>query len=204
MPQGNPKPLLAAIAGMLLTGLSSVAAAAPQTFTDHARVTHVEPAWRIEYVREPQRVCETRPGNAHRPHRPHHQYRPHHQHGARPNQGTATFVGAVIGGAIGHQLTGSASDRSRAGATLASAAIGATLANAGSHSRHAGHGRYDNHNRHSAGRRHCTTTTVTREHRYPDGYNVTYVYRGNQFQTRMRNHPGRRIPVTITLSTARY
>ena len=60
-------------------------------------------------------------------------------------------------------------------------------------------GRYtDNYRR--TGQRRCTTTTLVREHQVANGYHVTYVYRGNRFQTHTQNHPGQRIPVTITIS----
>ncbi len=184
------------LAGLIAstTFCSAASASQPVTYTDYARVVQVERSFRIEQVREPQRVCEFVPDRPHRRSGGH-----NHQH--RYDAGN-TIVGGIIGGAIGHHLTRSINGRSNAGATLAGAALGAGIANAG-HSRHNQPGRYhDNHRR--TGRRHCTTTTITREHRVADGYDVTYVYRGNQFQTHTRNHPGKRIPVTITISAGSH
>ncbi len=43
----------------------------------------------------------------------------------------------------------------------------------------------------------CVTTTVSRQERRHEGYYVTYVYRGNTFQTRTDQHPGDRIRVRV-------
>ncbi len=182
---------------VLFTGLlvsATAAAGAPVTYTDYARVVHVEPSYRVELIREPQRVCNFVPNRSHRGST--------HQHHGNHHNGGATIVGGIIGGAIGHHLTRSVNGRGNAGATLAVAAIGAGIANAGHSQRH-NPGRYQDKHRHS-GRRHCTTTTVTREHRVADGYDVTYVYRGNRFETHTQRHPGKHIPVTITISAGSH
>ncbi len=51
--------------------------------------------------------------------------------------------------------------------------------------------------RHHKPRRHCVTTRVAHRERRFDGYNVTYVYRGNTYQTRTDHHPGDRIRVKV-------
>lgn len=57
------------------------------------------------------------------------------------------------------------------------------------------------HNSHSnnVGYERCYTTTVSYQERQLDGYTVTYVYRGNTFQTRTAQHPGKRIRIRVQL-----
>lgn len=134
------------------------------------------------------------------------------------------FVAGVIGGAIGRQLSRSVNGRPSTGATIAGAVIGSALASSASaNTRHARNHKhqtnlapiYDNRqynnrqNRHQNGhhgnrqhhnRQHCTTTVQTRTERQHNGYNVTYRYRGQHYQTHTRNHPGDRIAISVTLN----
>lgn len=144
------------------------------------------------------------------------------------------FVGGVIGGAIGRELSRSVNGRPTASATIAGAVIGSAIANsAGNYNdrkhrqryqhsaqnhrtsvSHRGSSQYDyrdnyhnTHNRHAHNRhdrQQCTTTTQTRTERRPDGYRVTYRYRGHRYQTRTRHHPGDRLAVTVTVKPQRH
>ena len=164
------------------------------SYTDYARVIHVEPLFKYVTVRKPQRHCTVRPNR--------HQYRTgsngirnrHH------NNSSAAFVGGVIGGAIGNQVSGSSNGNRFAG-TVVGAAIGSTLAqNAARHQqrpqRHLSNRHLrSNGNRHK--RKHCVTTHVSTQERHADGYNVTYVYNGHKFHTRTNHYPGDRIKITV-------
>lgn len=175
-------------------------------YRDYARVTHVEPKYRIVTRRTPQRTCDA--PRHHQPHQPrHNSHRRHH----RPE---AVFIGGVIGGAIGHEVTRSLNGRSNPGAVVAGAAIGAGLVASHQHhnnsrhhrrdvisTHHNTHRRQNNHRPHS--RPHCTTTEHVQRIKKPDGFIVTYRFRGQTFQTHTDHHPGDRIPVRVAISTGR-
>lgn len=113
-----------------------------QKFTDYARVVHVEPAFRYVTVKVPQKVCTPHYNNHTRgQHTNHHQRHNSqnlrhqtNQHTTRRRDSTgAVFIGGVIGGAIGHEVSKSINGRGSAGATIAGAIIGSTLANSATH-----------------------------------------------------------------------
>ncbi len=178
-------------------------------YRDYARVIHVEPKYRIVTRRIPQRTCD-----APRYHQP---YQTRHQSHQRRHRPEAVFIGGVIGGAIGHELTRSVNGRSHPGAVVAGAAIGAGLV-AGHqhhnnsrhhrrelitthHNHHRKHKKHRNNNHHRPqSRPHCTTTEHVQRIKKPDGFTVTYRYRGQTFRTHTDHHPGDRIPVRVALS----
>ena len=45
--------------------------------------------------------------------------------------------------------------------------------------------------------RRCTTTTETRERTVLDGYDVTYLYHGQEFTKRVSEDPGDRIRIRV-------
>ncbi len=188
------------------------------THTEYARVVHVEPLYRYVKIKEPQRIC--RPVNHHRTYDRPRDYRPHNHHRSNRSHGRANgdvFVAGVIGGAIGHELSRSINGRPSAGATIAGAVIGSALAS-GSHAsdhrprysehnvshRHNSRHNSDRHDYRHNNRQHCTRTVHTRTERKRDGYKVTYRYRGHQYHTRTRQHPGNRLPITVTIRPQRY
>jgi len=103
------------------------------------------------------------------------------------NAAGATRAGAIIGGVIGSQF---GSGSGRAAATAAGGVIGSSIAS-------------DNARRSSTtGRvkqpvKQCDISYETHEEERIDGYRVTYVYRGTEYRTRMRRHPGERIKVRV-------
>ena len=209
-------------------------------FTDYARVVHVEPAYRYDTVKVPQKVCRpsynTQKNNHtdrshHRQHSNTQNYRSSQRYSTSTDSAGAVFIGGVIGGAIGHQVSRSVNGHSSAGATVAGAIIGSTLAHSASksgqsHNNYSGNRPFtgsaqhnqsrNNHNRqqrrnlqyptprsHQRGSapQHCTTTTQTRRERHKDGFNVTYIYKGQSFSTHTNRHPGKRIAVQVAIST---
>lgn len=197
------------------------------TFTDYAKVIHVEPSFRYITVKVPQRICA--PGYNHHSGRhnnksPNYQHRNRGQHFQntqhhRNDTSGAVFIGGLIGGVIGHEISKNTSGRNRATDTFTGAVIGSTLAGAAAQSGHYQGQRYtqntgnrhhrthDKHQKrhhrphHQSGHQRCTTTTQSRKERRPNGYNVTYVYHGRKFHTHIQHHPGRRIAVQVRLNT---
>ena len=182
-----------------------------QVFTDYAVVLHVEPTYRTVTRRTPQRTCyvpSLRQQNA--------QGNGHHRQQQRSYSPESVFVGGVIGGAIGRELSKSITGRSNTGATLGGAAIGAGLAAAHQQQRSDTDKRYGNnrryvtstqhhHNRHQprnqTRQRRCTTTEHIQRVREISGYQVTYRFRGRTFHTHTDHHPGDKIPVRVAVST---
>ncbi len=231
--QHKKQPLTLAVATLVLTFCGTTAIAGDtRTFTDYARVTHVEPVYRYVTVNTPQRVCTPQYRDHHstysvQQHHNNRQRQRHHnrQHANNRHDSTgAVFIGGLIGGAIGREVSKSVNGRSSVGATVAGAVIGSTLASAGSRGNHRGN--YGNNRRHGTSpqqhhhrsdhstrshqrrdyghpQQRCTTTTHTSKEKRADGYRVTYMYKGNTFKTHMHHHPRQRIPVQVSLSPLR-
>ncbi len=148
---------------------------------EYAPVTRVEPIVRQVRVETPRRECwdearyvESRP------------------HISQPAVGGRTLLGSIIGGVIGHQF-GSGSGRDAA--TVAGAVIGAGVG-------------YD-----SAARRHPSGVReevvqrcdVRYEQQYEErieGYRVSYLVNGRQYDTRLPYDPGERIRVHVAVAPA--
>lgn len=150
-----------------------------QGFWDHARVINVEPVIRQVEISTPQRQCwqeEVRqPVTI--------------QHG--PSRASSTLVGAIIGGVIGNQFGGGSGKKLT---TAAGAMLGASL---GSDAARA-HPQYSTYDRVSEQTR-CTTRMEYHTEERPDGYDVTYRYRGEIFTTRMPYHPGKKLRLRVSV-----
>jgi uncharacterized protein YcfJ len=96
---------------------------------------------------------------------------------------TGAVLGAVVGGVVGNQIGDGDGQKV---ATVAGAAAGGY---AGSKIQK----RMQDSNTHQTTERRCRT--VRDEHEVPDGYQVSYVWRGGKRTVRMDHDPGRRIPV---------
>lgn len=117
-----------------------------------------------------------------------------------------TLAGAVIGSALGHEVARNSSSHSN-GRTTSRVSYSNSINSVESLQQHESPNsrlikRRSGHNRHAGSHQHrlverCTTTTISRQQRQLDGYDVTYVYRGNTFQTRTEQHPGDRIRVRV-------
>lgn len=115
----------------------------------------------------------------------------------RRRSATGPILGAVIGGAIGHAV-GHRKRNKQVGAAVG-ALIGGTV---GADIAHA-------NRRHADGQvtyrteQVCQTVRDVREEERIAGYNVTYAYAGQTFETRMSRDPGDTIPVRVDV-TPRY
>lgn len=143
----------------------------------YAKVVDVEPIVRYVTIETPVRECYTvdrvvstrRRGDG--------------------NVAGAAIAGAIIGGVIGNQFgRGSGRDAATAAGVIIGSSIAADNARAST--------------RGSTSRvrepvRQCDVSYETREEERVDGYYVTYRYRGAEYRTRMRSHPGERIKVRV-------
>ncbi len=183
-----------ATAGLLsLSVLAQTAHAesAQSTYYTYADVLAVEPSYSRLTISEPVEHCYDLPASTGRNHygdarydydRPH--YRQDHGHPG------ATLLGGIIGGLIGNQFGGG---NGRKALTIAGTALGASVASRAA--RHPVRPAYDY--RPPAPVRRCTTTTETRERTVLDGYDVTYLYHGQEFTKRVSEHPGDRIRIRV-------
>lgn len=191
-----------ATAGLLsfsVLAQSVQAESAGSTYFTYADVIAVEPSYSRMTVSEPVEHCYDVPVRAspsyyggaryHRrggyASRNYGDYDGHH-HG---HPGT-TILGGIIGGLIGNQFGGG---NGRKALTIAGTAIGASVASRAA--RHPVRPAFDYRPPEPA--RRCTTTTETREHTVLDGYDVIYLYHGQEFTKRVSEHPGDRIRIRV-------
>ncbi len=155
----------------LLAMAATVAYAEP--YLDRARVTSVDPHY--ESIRVPRQECNNRLIREPR------------------RNGDREYGGAVLGGVAG-ALIGNQVGRvhGREAATAVGAVVGAFAGD-----NIANRDRWD--------RDHDVSREVTRCRNVDDeqtrivGYQVTYEYRGQQFTTLMHDHPGRFLPVRVSV-----
>ncbi|MEM0911231.1 MAG: glycine zipper 2TM domain-containing protein [Pseudomonadota bacterium] len=152
------------------------------------RVINVVPIYgeRNRYRKGNHKHCWLEPDPRH--HR--HHYNIHHR-----DKTIDTLAGAVIGGVIGNQF-GSGSGRKIA--TVAGAAIGGSIANQSSnHVTHDKHREYEN----SGFIEVCDHDISYKKPRKRNikGYQVTYRYKGNVYQSYTRRHPGKFIDLVVSV-----
>lgn len=199
---------LALIGTALVTTLAmGTAQAGKQTsYTDYARVTHVTPVFTVVTIQEPRRYCEVV--------EPEHRYRRKARSHKRKSRSKERYFisGSSYGETPDDNGTYISSGKSRNGnVTLSGSRISSDLDDYddGEHRKrhkrknnwHNDKSRYHSHRKHDRRRSYerCYTKTVSREERRRDGYNVTYVYQGEAFQTRTHQHPGQRIRVRVQI-----
>ena len=110
--------------------------------------------------------------------------------------GAGTLLGAVIGGVIGHQV---GSGRGNDAATVAGSLIGAAIGNDSARRRNG-----DNYGveRHARPVERCKTSYQEHREERIDGYQVTYRYHGQKYQTEMPYDPGKKIRVRVDVRPA--
>ena len=143
----------------------------------YARVIDVDPIMRRVVTERPRRECwqET-------------EYRAERPLGlAGP-----TIAGSIIGAAIGRQF---GSGSSRDALTLMGAAAGAAVANDRAQRNLARRG---GETLHEVPVERCNVTVERVAENVVSGYWVTYRYRGRDYRTQMREHPGDRIALEIS------
>ncbi|HRP87602.1 MAG TPA: glycine zipper 2TM domain-containing protein [Gammaproteobacteria bacterium] len=188
----NKLMLKLAIAGLLVS-VAGTAAADPRgkSGVDHARVVDVTPIVRQVRVETPVRECwqeteyqtiETR------------SYGPGRSGHASP---LPTIAGGIIGGVVGSQFGGGSG---KAAMTAVGALVGASMgAQAEERRVYAGGPGRVAYEQRPVTVQHCQTTTSYQLQEHVEGYRVTYVYGGREYQTTMASRPGRTIPVRVTV-----
>ncbi len=146
-------------------------------FQDTARVTHVEPLYKTVRISSPQRECWNEPRN----HRP----------TAQNKSYTSTIASGIIGGVIGNQFGGGSG---KTVMTVAGTLLGGSLGNDYNNKSQA-RSSYNNHEN-------CRVTNNYREEQRIDGYQVTYRYQGKTYSTEMEHHPGKHLPIEVSVRPA--
>ena len=153
------------------------------TTYDRAPVTQVEPVYETVRYTVPVQVCSEQEVA----------YRePRHQRASA----TGPILGAIIGGAVGNAV-GNGKKNKQVGAVVGAVlggSIGADISR-----RHRGyHGDEVTYRTEEV----CRTDREERSEERLAGYNVTYVYAGNTYTTRMKRDPGDSIRVRVRVSPA--
>jgi uncharacterized protein YcfJ len=149
-------------------------------FTAYAKVVDAEPIYQTVEYDNPERRCWTEKVATRRP-----------QHAS----GTGTILGGLIGAAIGNEL-GHKKSNKRVGA-VAGAVLGATIGSD-----------ISRRNRSSGtqvtyeDQQHCEVTHRIRKEEELVGYNVTYKYHGQTYQTRTTEHPGKKLKIAVNVRPA--
>ena len=145
-----------------------------RSFDDTARVTHVEPLYTTVRVATPQRECSQR------------SYRNNNHH---QKSYTTTIAGSVIGGVVGNQFGGGSGKKIM---TIAGALLG------GSVGRDLGYQSPSSYSNYDRGEE-CHVTQRYHQEERIDAYRVTYRYQGQSYTTEMDRHPGKYIPVEVSV-----
>jgi uncharacterized protein YcfJ len=149
----------------------------------YGEVLEVQPIYRGVNTPASQQVCYDEPVEYYQP--------------GRPRSPAGTLVGAILGGVIGNQLgrggRGYYGDYRRDSATVAGAAIGGAI----------GYSASSGPTRVARGyEQRCRVETTWQRAEQVAGYDVTYRYRGEIYQTRTDQHPGDSIRVRVAVEPA--
>lgn len=162
---------------------------------DYAQVISARPIYSQVQVRQPREECWDERVV----------YRDSYRGGSRASQFDTTagaVIGGVIGGAAGHQFSeGSGKQIATAVGALIGASIGSNTVRNDHNRRHRG---YEEYRERVAYEPRCRTVSDARYEERIDGYDVTYVYGGRTYNTRMPYDPGNRIPVSVQVAPVRY
>ncbi|MCX7554792.1 glycine zipper 2TM domain-containing protein [Marinicella sp. S1101] len=137
---------------------------------NYGRVIAAEPIYQNITVPEERQVCDRRRNYS-------------DNHNRRNNQNTGkAILGGIIGGAIGNRFgKGRGRDASTALGVLIGAGIGA-----------------NSNNRHHPTQNCYVETFYHNEERFM-GYDVTYEFQGDLYQTQMQQHPGDRVRLRVNV-----
>ena len=188
-----------AVAGLLACVAGTAAAGTPGRSggVDYARVVAVTPIVQRVRIETPARECwqETE-----------YQTIRHESRGYAPGRGAPvnaavpTLAGGIIGGVIGSQFgSGSGKDAMTALGAIFGAGMGNRAAYNQGRVNSPAHVTYEER---PVTVQRCQTTTSFREEERVEGYRVTYVYGGREYQTTTASHPGTSLPVRVTVVPA--
>ncbi len=163
-------------ATLLMSFTLSANAGHQDGYRDTAKVIDVEPVYRTVQVTEPERSCWEEEVD-------------HYVPGER--RYTGTVLGGIIGGVVANSVSrgrGRGKDAATLAGTLLGGAIGHDLTRTGHSGRVV-----------TSRERHCEVIQHTYEEERLEGYDVTYRYKGRIFHTFTEEHPGERIPVSVSV-----
>ncbi len=151
-----------------------------KSFNDQARVVKVKPIYKRVKVHHPKERCYQEKVVV----------RPSHQ--SNHNYG-GIITGGIIGGVAGHQIGGGrGKDVATVAGTLIGAIIGDSVAN-----QHRPH--YRKHKKHIRYETHCDTIDTLTYRNKVTGYRVKYRYKGHNYWTKTKHHPGKYIDVNVSI-----
>jgi uncharacterized protein YcfJ len=169
----------ALLVSLVFAGTSMSALAGHDRYEDQARVISVTP--QVERINTPVQECRTE------------YVRESYYEDTRPSNGGA-IIGTIAGGLIGSRFGGG---NGRLVTTAVGAGLGAVIGD-----------RHDN--RYSQSRERVETrpvercVTVDRWETVNRGYLVDYEYHGHRYTTETLDHPGRYIPVNVSVRPSGY
>lgn len=164
--------------GIVLLGASIAVNAGPRHnhFEVTAKVIDVEPIYETIEINHPERHCWDEDVSYYEP---------------TQKTYTGTVLGGVIGGVLANQMY-RGHGKGKGAATLAGAMLGGAIGH--DLSQRQGPGHYTTATEH-----HCEVQNYTTYEERMAGYHVKYRYHGHVFTTRTNEHPGKRIPVRISV-----
>jgi len=149
------------------------------SYTDHARVVSATPIYETVEVSYPEEQCWD-------------ERVVHHRRG-RHHSPVGTIAGGIVGGVIGNQF---GRGKGKTAMTVAGTLLGAAIGHEASHRPHGR--RYVTHERR------CELVDRYATEERLAGYRVEYRYKGETFVTRTDEHPGRRIPILVSVEPVRH
>ena len=155
----------------------SGAAVSEHGFIDQARVIEAQPLYETVAVAHPVTECWTETVN---------------RSSYRPGAYIAPIAGGIIGGVVGHQF---GKGRGNTALTVAGTLLGASV----------GHGLGQSNYRQQPvveHERHCETVDQYEQQQQLVGYRVKYRYEGQTYYTQTSEHPGKHIPVRVSVYPA--
>lgn len=177
------------IAGVMVFALAYTQAAradhddyasyASGSYTDTAEVMEVEPITRLVRVETPRRECWDEEVPVRRSARYH-------------GSATPTIIGGIIGGVVGNQF---GKGDGKTAMTVAGALLGGSIGRDHAQ-RHAPAHEYTEY---TTTQTRCTVRTEYHEEERVEAYRVKYSYNGRVYVTRMKEHPGDRVPVSVSV-----
>jgi uncharacterized protein YcfJ len=166
---------------VLTLGISALAvsqtAVSGHDFIGKARVIEAQPLYETVEVARPVTECWTERVT-----------RNNHRSGSY----VAPIAGGIVGGVLGNQFGGG---RGKTALTVAGTLLGASL----------GHGYSSTHHRPQTTIehvQHCETVDRYEQQQQLTGYRVKYRYEGQTYYTQTTEHPGKHIPVRVSVTPA--
>lgn len=169
-----------ALGALLLAATMTAQAGHHADYRDTAKVVSAEPIYRTVEITRPERHCWDEEVE-------------HYRSGDRGY--TGTVLGGIIGGVVANRVSRHHGHGDRV-ATVAGALLGSAIGHDLSRERRGGYST-------TSVERRCEVTQQTTYEEQLVGYDVTYRYRGRLFTTRTKEHPGKRIPVTVDVRPGR-